>query len=160
MEAHMSETSYEQDSDCGSDYICEVLEDLHESAFNVSTSWVCNDGISINIGDEVNGVMAKEKFATGIDDAIKWLCAKASELYPDSKFAAKNRPPYVAPYMPSSPEARSAECICPPGKTEDGYNNLTAAKCPEHGFSSIRVIEERLVEVGWYWRPGDRPGIE
>jgi hypothetical protein len=109
----------------------------------------------VKLGDQVRGIVAEKIFPGIVDDALNWLQEKACEAYPDSLIADKYRPPYVSPYVPGSPRARAAGCICCP-RTPEEWHPHAIAHCPEHGFATKRVIKGRLVEVDRYWRPDRR----
>jgi hypothetical protein len=139
------------------DYTLGVLQDLYKSDINVSISWVSINSITVKLGDRVRGVVVEGNLNAGIEVAVGWLRDKACELYPDSLFADKYRPPYVSPYVPGSPEARAIGCTCPPDQTPDEQGSYEViSKCIEHGYAVFREISGELVHVGSGWRP-DRP---
>src|SRR3954464_7130355 len=138
------------------DYTCEVIQDLHDSDINLSISWISTDHINVQLGDQEHGVLATEELGADVSAAVAWLRTKACELFPSSRFADRYGPPYESPYLPSTPEARAAGCICD-WRDPDGDDERVEPRCPEHGFSSLRMINGQLVEVGRYWRPDRAP---
>ena len=67
-----------------------ILQDLYDSEINVSVSieslWDC--GITVRIGDRLNGFRAERSFEYWAS-AETWLRATAISLYPDSQFAER-----------------------------------------------------------------------
>jgi hypothetical protein len=141
------------DDECVGDATLQVLEDLAASNINFSLICVSGHRIDMKIGDAAAGVVEQQTVAERFVDAVDWLRDKARELYPDSEFAWKYAPVYRSPYAPGTPAAQAAGCICPPGLDDHGYH-YWEAECPEHGSSSIRVIDGESVRVPGYWRPG------
>jgi hypothetical protein len=75
----------------------EILDDLYASEINVEISWfwdggidvkIGGRGISVRLGDRLNGYGAKGKVKT-ITEAAVWLRDQACQHYPDSEFARK-----------------------------------------------------------------------
>jgi hypothetical protein len=74
-----------------------ILDDLYASEINVEISWLWDGGIavrvgrrgiSVKLGDPLNGFDAKGKVST-IAEAAVWLRDQACQHYPDSEFARK-----------------------------------------------------------------------
>ena len=73
------------------DELAGFIEDLHDSEINGEISWFY-DGVwgGAKLGDLLNGYVAEASF-NSLPEAVKWLRAKAIELYPDSVFAKEYR---------------------------------------------------------------------
>jgi hypothetical protein len=63
-----------------------IIADLYESEINASLSWFWDGGIDVSIGDDLNGLIARDQLKT-LAEVAEWLRANAVEHYPDSQFA-------------------------------------------------------------------------
>lgn len=67
----------------------DILQQLYNSEINAGLWWSWDGGIEVRLG---NGIYNDEKNweasdnVRTIDEAIKWLEARAFEFYPDSQF--------------------------------------------------------------------------
>jgi hypothetical protein len=67
-----------------------ILQDLYDSEINFSIVTFWDSGITVKLGDDMNGFVAvggAQYFA----DAIEWLRIRAIEKYPESVFAKTYR---------------------------------------------------------------------
>jgi hypothetical protein len=62
------------------------LQKIYDSEINLSISWLWDVGITVRLGDEMNGFLAEETFAdtAGIGP---WLQQAIAHFYPDSAYA-------------------------------------------------------------------------
>lgn len=67
-----------------------ILQDLYDSEINFELSCFWDGGFTAQIGDEVNGFVAKESFYK-LNNALEWLKETAIKIYPRSLFAHNNR---------------------------------------------------------------------
>jgi hypothetical protein len=66
----------------------EVLQALYDSEINAAISWLCDGGIDVGLGDELNGYDADGQVST-VAEAAAWFREQACKHYPDSGFARK-----------------------------------------------------------------------
>lgn len=62
------------------------LQRMYDSGINVRISWFYDGGITIILGDEMNGFLAEENVST-MADIIPWLQDAIAHFYPTSTYA-------------------------------------------------------------------------
>jgi hypothetical protein len=67
------------------------LQHLSDSEINWTISSFFDAGYSAFLGDNVNGIKASSRTFDTIEEAVRWLCGKACEYYPNSDFARERR---------------------------------------------------------------------
>lgn len=63
------------------------ITDLHVSEINGEISWFYDNVWGAKIGDKLNGYRAEGTEFSSLGHAVRWLCDRALEFYPDSEFA-------------------------------------------------------------------------
>src|SRR5438270_8487967 len=63
------------------------LQKIYDSEINVRISWFWDCGITIRLGDEMNGFEAEEEVPT-IAGILPWLQEAIAHFYPQSTYAA------------------------------------------------------------------------
>jgi len=63
-----------------------VFQDLYDSEINFTVSGFYDDGFTVLLGDDPNGIVAETKVGRW-EEAKAWLIRTASEIYPRSRFA-------------------------------------------------------------------------
>ena len=62
------------------------LQAIYDSEINVQFGWFWDCGITIRLGDEMNGFLAEET-CRSTSDVLPWLQEAIAHFYPDSTFA-------------------------------------------------------------------------
>lgn len=72
--------------------LADVLADLYRNEINFEIGSLWDGGITVRIGDHLNGHEAERVFGPDETDSIaRWLGANAAKSWPESPFAAKWR---------------------------------------------------------------------
>lgn len=64
----------------------EELQKIYESEINVSIETFFDDGVSVKIGDNLNGFKFRKTLKT-YSEAMETIIQKVQELYPDSIYS-------------------------------------------------------------------------
>src|SRR3954451_17382460 len=81
------------------------------------------------LGDQEHGILATRRLSSDIGPAVAWLRTKACELFPNSRFADRYGRRHGSPYVPGTPKARAAGCICH-WRDPDREARLVEPRCP------------------------------
>ena len=73
-----------------------ILYDLYDSEINYSISTFWDGGLTVKLGDEMNGFVDERSFQRGThekewEEAFRWLESAACIHYPDSEFAKSRK---------------------------------------------------------------------
>ena len=63
------------------------LQRIYDSEINLRIGWFWDGGITVRLGDEVNGFLAEETVPS-IDGVLPWLQEAIAHFYPASTYAA------------------------------------------------------------------------
>ena len=62
------------------------LQKIYDSEINVEIGWLWDGGITIRLGDKMNGYLAEEN-VTSVADIVPWLQQAIAHFYPGSSYA-------------------------------------------------------------------------
>lgn len=62
------------------------LQAIYDSEINVEISWFWDCGVTVRLGDQMNGFQAEETLAT-IAEIVPWLQEAIAHFYPDSTYS-------------------------------------------------------------------------
>ena len=110
------------------------LQRIYDSEINLEIGWFWDGGITVRLGDKMNGYLAEET-VTSVADVLPWLQEAIARFYPESTYALSLDPAVKARaagrvFLP--PQAGAQVC-CPhcgalhanPG----GFEELFAFTC-------------------------------
>ena len=85
--------------------LARFIKALHASEINGEISWFFDNVWGAKIGDKLNGYLAETTELPSLGHAARWLCDRALELYPESKFAKE----YLRTHPGYQPLTKAAE---------------------------------------------------
>ena len=90
------------------------LQKIYDSEINVRIDWLWDGGITIRLGDEMNGFLAEENVGK-MADIVPWLQEAIAHFYPQSSYTASlgvevRERAATRVFLPPSSGARA---ICP-----------------------------------------------
>src|SRR5579862_4384736 len=62
------------------------LQQIYDSEINIDIGWFWDGGITVRLGDRMNGYLAEETMNTA-GDIVPWLQEAIAHFYPDSTYA-------------------------------------------------------------------------
>jgi DNA-directed RNA polymerase subunit RPC12/RpoP len=124
------------------------LQKIYDSEINISIGWFWDRGITIRIGDEMNGFLAEDTVPS-ISEVCPWLQEAIAHFYPTSTYAANLSPEirqraagrlFLPPKVGA--QVRCTHCGAPHA-TPPGMDELFIFVCAHCG-NSVEVPQQKV----------------
>src|SRR5262249_62370870 len=83
------------------------LQKIYDSEINIEIGWFWDGGVTVRLGDKMNGYLAEEGVQT-VADVLPWLQEAIAQFYPGSEYAQS---------LDLAVKARAAERVFLPPRT-------------------------------------------
>ena len=107
------------------------LQKIYDSEINVRISWVWDSGITLRLGDEMNGFVAEE-IVRDVSEIAPWFQEAIAHFYPTSTYAQS-----------LSFELRQRAAV----RVFVAPHNRARAICPHCGTANTLVTDETLIYI-------------
>ena len=105
------------------------LQKIYDSEINVEIDWFWDCGITVRLGDKMNGYMAEENVNL-ISDVVPWLQEAIAHFYPSSAYAQS---------LDTAVKARAeSRVFCPP-------RTGAQVRCPHCGAPNACPVLDELM---------------
>ena len=123
------------------------LQKIYDSEINVEIAWFWDEGITVRLGDKLNGYVAEETVPL-VSEIIPWLQGAIAHFYPDSEYANSLDAEIWAQAERRlfSPPRIGAQAICPHCGAPNAapyFDELIAFICSRCG-NSVKVQPPRV----------------
>jgi hypothetical protein len=118
------------------------LQKIYDSEINIEIGWFWDSGITVRLGDTMDGYLAEENVNT-VADIVPWLQKAIAHFHPDSEYAQSLDADVkaLAETTLFQPPQTGAQVRCPhcgaPHANPGGFDELIAFTCLRCGTPSL-----------------------